>query len=152
METVDQPKVRLKSFTYKTNLKWMEGKSGMLSSAGKTAFKVASPPEFKGEAGVWTPEDLFVASVEICHMTTFLAYAERKNLQIISYQSHANGVLEFINGEYRFTRIVLFPTVVISNSVHEEDVHGLLREAHKHCLVANSIASIVEVNPTIIMQ
>jgi organic hydroperoxide reductase OsmC/OhrA len=31
-------------------------------------------------------------------------------------------------------------------------VHGLLREAEKHCLVANSIASIVEVNPTIIVE
>ena len=150
METVDQPKVRFKTFTYKTNLKWIEGKSGMLSSVGKSSLKVASPPEFKGEAGVWTPEDLFVASVEICQMTTFLAYAERKNLQISSYESHANGVLEFVDGEYRFTRIVLFPTVVISNSVREEDVYALMLEAHEHCLVANSIASIVEVNPTII--
>ncbi|MGH9425673.1 MAG: OsmC family protein, partial [Terriglobia bacterium] len=72
METVDQPKVRFKSFTYKTGLKWVEEKSGMLSSSGKPSLKVASPPEFKGEAGVWTPEDLFVASVEICQMTTFL--------------------------------------------------------------------------------
>ncbi len=29
---------------------------------------------------------------------------------------------------------------------------ALLREAGKHCLVANSIDSIVEVNPTIIHQ
>ena len=152
METIDQPRVRFKTFTYKTNLKWEGGKSGALASEGKPEIRVASPPEFKGEAGVWTPEDLFVAAVEICHMTTFLSYAERKKLQIISYQSHANGVLEFINGDYRFTRIVLFPTVVITNSVREEDVHGLLREAHKHCLVANSIASIVEVNPTVIIQ
>ena len=152
METVDQPKVRFKSFAYKTGLKWVEEKSGMLSSSGKPSLKVASPPEFKGEAGVWTPEDLFVASVEICQMTTFLTYAERKNLQISSYESHANGVLEFVNDEYRFTRIVLFPTVIISNSVREEDVYALMLEAHEHCLVANSIASIVEVNPTIITQ
>lgn len=152
METVDQPRVRFKSFTYKTSLKWVEGKSGTLSSTGKTSFKVASPPEFKGEAGVWTPEDLFVASVETCHMTTFLTFAERKHLKILSYQSHANGVLEFVNDEYRFTRIVLFPTVVVSDSVSEKEVYTLLREAHKHCLVANSIASIVEVNPTIITQ
>ena len=152
METAEQPRIRFKSFTYKTNLQWVDGKSGMLSSSGKTSFRVASPPEFKGEAGVWTPEDLFVASVETCHMTTFLALAERKHLKILSYQSHANGVLEFINDEYRFTRVVLFPTVAVSGSASEKEVYTLLREAHKHCLVANSIASIVEVNPTIITQ
>ena len=152
METVDQPKVRFKTFTYKTNVKWEERRSGTLASDGKPALRVASPPEFKGEAGVWTPEDLFVAAVEICQMTTFLAYAERKQLQVISYQSHANGVLEYINGDYRFTRIVLFPTVVIANSASEDEAHRLLDEAHKHCLVANSIESIVEVNPTIIIQ
>jgi organic hydroperoxide reductase OsmC/OhrA len=61
-------------------------------------------------------------------------------------------VLEFIDGDFRFTRIVIFPTITVGSSVAETDVHLLLREAEKHCLVANSIASIVEVNPTIIVQ
>jgi hypothetical protein len=34
----------------------------------------------------------------------------------------------------------------------EQEVHSLLREAQRHCLVVNSIASIVEVNPTIMVQ
>jgi len=34
------------------------------SSSGKPSFRVASPPEFRGEEHVWTPEDLFVAHVE----------------------------------------------------------------------------------------
>jgi organic hydroperoxide reductase OsmC/OhrA len=152
MESSETQKARHKSFTYKTSLKWTDGKSGMLSSEGKPSFRVASPPEFKGESGAWTPEDLFVASVEICQMTTFLSFAARKQLPVISYQSHANGVLEFIDGDYRFTRIVLFPTVVVAKSASEEDVYSMLREAHDHCLVANSIASIVEVNPTIMLQ
>ena len=151
IETAEQ-KTRYKTFTYKTNVTWTEGKAGTLASDGKPSFRVASPPEFKGEAGVWTPEDLFVASVEICHMSTFLAYASRGDLPLIAYQSHANGVLEFIDGDYRFTRIVLFPTITVDHSVKKEDVYSMLREAHKHCLVANSIASIVEVNPTIMMQ
>ena len=55
-------------------------------------------------------------------------------------------------GDYRFTRIVIFPTIAVAGSVAETEVHDILREAEKHCLVANSIASIVEVSPTIMVQ
>ncbi|MBI3191832.1 MAG: OsmC family protein, partial [Pedosphaera parvula] len=54
-------------------------------------FRVASPPEFKGEAGVWTPEDLFVAAVNVCTMTTFAAFAQRLNLPVLSYRCEAEG-------------------------------------------------------------
>ncbi|MBK7259024.1 MAG: OsmC family protein [Ignavibacteriae bacterium] len=144
--------IRAKSFTYKTSTTWTEGRSGTIGSEGKPTLKISSPPEFKGERGVWTPEDLFVGSVEVCHMTTFLSFAAQKKMTIVSYRSHANGVLEHIDEDYRFTRIVIFPTITVGKDVVETDVHALLREAEKHCLVANSIASIVEVNPTIIVH
>src|SRR5512140_3470320 len=149
METSDQTRTRAKSYTYKTSVAWTGGRSGILESNGKPSIKVSSPPEFKGESGVWTPEDLFGASVEICHMATFLAFAARQSIAISSYKSHSNGVLEFIDGDFRFTRIVIFPTIVVAGSESEAQVHAILRDAQKHCLVTNSIASIVEVNPTI---
>ncbi|HUI11715.1 MAG TPA: OsmC family protein [Bacteroidota bacterium] len=145
-------KAKYRSFTYKTSTSWTEGKSGLLSSEGKPTMKISSPPEFRGEAGHWTPEDMFVGAVEVCHMATFLTFAAKKQLPIVSYRSHANGVLEFVEGDYRFTRIVIFPTIVVSGPTAEAEVHATLREAHRHCLVTNSIASIVEVNPTLIME
>ncbi len=152
MEAADQTRLKMKSFTYRTSTEWTTARSGVLTSNGKPSVKVSSPPEFKGESGVWTPEDLFVASVETCHMATFMAFAARRSIAIRSYKSHSNGVLEFVDGDYRFTRIVIFPTIVVESSASETEVHNLLREAQKHCLVTNSIASIVEVNPTIITE
>jgi len=152
METTDHLKPRHKSFTFKTSVSWVEAKAGMLLSDGKPSLRVATPPEFKGEGGVWTPEELFVASVETCHMATFMTFAGKHELPVLSYKSHANGVLEFVDGDYRFTRIVIFPTIVVATPAVEAEVYSLLREAQMHCLVANSIASIVEVNPTIMVQ
>ena len=152
MALTDQAKAKPRSYTYKTAMSWTGARSGVLESNGKPAFQVSSPPEFNGQSGVWTPEDLFVASVEACHMATFMAFAARKSVAIKSYESHSNGVLEFVDGDYRFTRIVIFPTIVVDSSESETVVHTILRETHKHCLVTNSIASIVEVNPTIIME
>ena len=87
-------KTRYRSFTYKTSTSWTEGKSGLLASDGKPTMKISSPPEFRGESGHWTPEDMFVGAVEVCHMVTFLTFAAKKQLPIVSYRSHANGVLE----------------------------------------------------------
>jgi peroxiredoxin-like protein len=148
----EKGKVRHKAFTYRTSTSWTGGSSGVLSADGKPTLKISNPPEFRGESGVWTPEDMFVASVEVCHMATFLSFAAKKEVTIISYKSHANGVLEFAEGDYKFTRIVIFPTIVVSSQVAEQEVHALLKEAQKHCLVANSIASIVEVSPTIMLE
>lgn len=152
MDTVEQGRTKHRAFTYKTATEWTDGTSGTLSAEGRPSLRISSPPEFRGEAGMWTPEDMFVASVEICHMSTFLSFARRKDLQILSYKSHANGILEYIDGDYRFTRIVIFPTIVVASATPEAEVHATLRDTQKHCLVANSIASIVEVNPTLMMQ
>ncbi|NUO79883.1 OsmC family protein [candidate division KSB1 bacterium] len=141
------PKVKHKTFTYHTELMWLDNRAGMLRAEGKPAFRVASPPEFKGEAGVWTPEDLFVAAVETCTMTTFIAFAQRLNLPVVSYHSRAEGVLEFVEGNYRFTKVILRPTVVVANAEFIEQTTKTLHDAHKSCLVANSIRAEVVLEP-----
>lgn len=152
IKTGDPSGLKHRIFTYRTSTEWVSGRRGRLSSEGKPSITISSPPEFGGEKESWTPEEMFVASVEICHMSTFLAFAEKADLPIHSYRSHANGVLEFIDGQYRFTRIVIFPTIVVTRGAKEDDVLTVLEGAQKHCLVTNSIDSIVEVNPTIMVQ
>lgn len=152
MNDPDSLNVKQKSFIYKTSLVWTGKKNCTLSSEEKPEIRVSSPLEFNGEPGNWTPEDFFVASVETCHMATFLSFAEKAGMKLNGYKSHANGILEYLDGDFRFTRIVLFPTIVVGKLVNEQDVYTLLDKAHKHCLVANSIASIVEVNPTVVRE
>lgn len=145
-----QPKVKYRSFSYRTQLRWEGNKSGTLQADGKPSLRVASPPEFKGEAGVWTPEDLFVAAVDICTMTTFMAFAQRLGLPIVSYTSSAAGTLEFVDGGYRFTKVVLRPSIVIGTSEVAEQVRRTLDDAHAACLIANSILAEVRVEPRIV--
>ena len=79
-------------------------------------------------------------------------YAVKADVPVTSYRSHANGVLDFVDGDYRFTRIVIFPTIVIPSQEFEDEVQNLLKESSRHCLVANSIAAIVEITPTLMVQ
>ncbi len=152
MAVTEESNVRHKSFSYGTGLTWTGGRTGVLSSEEKRPVQVSSPPEFNGEGGNWTPEDLFVATVEMCQMLTFLAIVQKHRLPLVSYQSTARGSLEFIDGAYQFTHIVITPTVVVEEPATEPETLALLREAHKRCLIANSIKATVEVNANIILR
>jgi organic hydroperoxide reductase OsmC/OhrA len=148
----NQATPRFRTFEYATGLTWTEEKKGTLVSAGKRAIEIASPPEFKGHAGFWTPEDMFVGSIEMCQMLTFLALAQKQKLPLVAYRSVATGTLEFIEGQYRFTRVIITPAITVEEPGTEAGVRALLEDAHKRCLVANSIRTIVEVRPTVVVQ
>ena len=55
--------VRGKAFIYKNSLEWQGERKGTIYSDRKPGFRISIPPEFKGHPGIWSPEDLFVASV-----------------------------------------------------------------------------------------
>lgn len=148
--TEAKPKVKYKSFEYTANVVWSGDRSGELSSPDKPELTVSAPPEFKGRPGLWTPEDLFVASVNLCTMTTFLALAERRGLRLRSYAAEASGLLEFTEGGYRFTKITVRPLIGLESKSDEADAGRLMHDAHDKCLIANSIRTEVEILPTFI--
>ena len=145
------PNIRIKSsqFIYKTYIKWEKEKRGILSSSNKPDIEVATPPEFRGHSGVWTPEELFVASVNTCIMTTFLYYAEKERLKFLSYESSAEGILEKVEREFIFSEIVVTPKILVSSKNEVERVKDLINLSEKNCLISNSLKSKVSVKPEI---
>lgn len=138
-----------KKFIYKTTVSWIEEKKGLLSASGKPTIEVAIPPEFKGHKGIWTPEDLFVASINSCVMTTFLYYAERKKLDFISYESEVNGVLEILGNQFMFSEINIRPKIVVPSTDQIKKAKRLIELAEKNCLISNSTKCKVKVIPEI---
>lgn len=143
---------KFKTFSYYTNLQWKSDRQGILNSEGKPEIFVSSPPEFKGIPNVWTPEDLFVASLEICQMSTFLSFGGRKNIPLKSYKSSATGLLENIDGKYRFTKIIIKPEIVVEKNWTKEQVEEVVHQAHDNCLIGNSMTAEVVVEPIIILE
>ena len=138
-----------KKFVYKTTVTWREEKKGFLCSFGKETIEIATPPEFKGHKGLWTPEDLFVASVNVCIKTTFLHYAQRDNFEFLSYESEAEGILERVGNKFMFSEIKVRPKITVVSSDKTEKAKELIELAEKNCLISNSIASKVTVYPEI---
>jgi peroxiredoxin-like protein len=141
--------VRSKVYTYHTSVKWTEQRKGVISSAGKPDIQVATPPEFKGHDGIWSPEDLFVASVNTCVMMTFLAMAERAGLAFTSYESAAEGKLELVEGKLQFTAITLKPAITLPAHADAAKAKELMEKAEANCLVSNSIKARVSLEATI---
>jgi len=72
------------SHIYHTNVQWSTQRKGKLSNKGMPTIEIATPPEFPGgHPDIWSPEHLFVASAEICLMTTFLSIAEKSKLLVV---------------------------------------------------------------------
>jgi organic hydroperoxide reductase OsmC/OhrA len=140
--------IRAKSYRYSTSVRWTGEKKGALTAAGKPPVEVGTPPEFKGHEGIWSPEDLFVASVNVCILSTFLAFAGRAGIAFENYESEAEGLLEFVDDRYVFTKIVVRPRIVLQPGENKTKAEEILHQAERNCLVSNSIRTEVELEPT----
>jgi peroxiredoxin-like protein len=141
--------VRSKVYLYQTMVRWTEQRKGVMSCAGKPDVEVATPPEFKGHEGIWSPEDLFVESANVCLMTTFLAVAERAGLAFSAYESEAEGRLELVEGKFQFTAITIKPTITLKSSADAAKAKELIEKAEANCLISNSMKAKVTLEPVI---
>lgn len=135
---------------YEINVRWIEQKKGLLTSDGLPNIEVATPPQFSGgHEGIWSPEHLFVSSVAVCIMTTFLAIAELSKLEFISYESRAVGKLEKVENRFLITEVVVEPVIKIKYEKDLERAGRIIQKAEANCLISNSIKSKVILKPEI---
>lgn len=140
-------------YFYETHMNWETRRRGTLSGERLPDLTVSTPPEFKGEAGFWTPEHLFVAAAESCLMATFLGISENSGLRVASYSSTAVGRLERVEeGGLRFTAILLRPVVELESAEDREKAVRVMTKAHKGCLVARSMAVRIDVLPEFVVR
>lgn len=139
---------------YEINLQWNAERKGTLSSPVlPTQIEVATPPDFpKGMKNIWTPEHLFIASVNSCYMATFLVVAENSQFEFISFDCNSVGIVETINETLAVTQITLKPKVVIKSAEHEEQLMKILEKSNKECLISNSVTTKISLEPIITVQ
>lgn len=140
-------------YFYETEVEWKGEREGNLRGPNLPAVGVDAPPEFKGHEGKWTPEHLFVASVNTCFMMTFLAIAEYSKLPLVSFRSVTTAKLEKVSGAaYQFTEIVIKPIVVIAAQQDLGRMPRLLEKAKQNCFVTNAVKIAIKLEPEIFHQ
>jgi peroxiredoxin-like protein len=134
-----------KSFRYKAKTTWISGRRGLLSAVEKPNVVVGSPPEFKGEPDVWTPEELLIGSVNTCIMLTFLSLAQARGLTPAAYESDAEGQLENVEGKFRITEVTVRPHVTINEEADLDRAREIIERAETECFISNSVKSKVKI-------
>jgi len=140
-----------KTFRYKAKTSWSSARRGTLAAEGRPNVVVGSPPEFKGEGGVWAPEELLVGSLNTCMMLTFLTLAQARGLTPVGYESEAEGLLENFEGKYRITEVTVRPRVVVSSDTDLELARKAMEGVEAHCFISNSIRSEVKLAPEFVV-
>lgn len=139
---------------YQVNLRWKGGSEGLLSSTDlPQPIEVAIPPGFPmGVPNIWSPEHLFIASVNACLMTTFLVIAQNSKLEFTSFESSASGTVEKVEEFFKVTEITLKPVLTVPPTVRIERAQKILEMSKKHCLITNSINTIVHLEAKVVEE
>ena len=140
---------------YHTTVQWKGNHWGYIRMGNGPEMDFSAPPDAHGHAGVFTPEDAFVAAVNTCVMMMFIWSTERFKLDLAAYECAAEGTkrIELDRTEI-FTRVILRPQIAVRAAVAQTEetrkrVQRALDTALKYSLVANSIKSEIIVEPEI---
>ena len=117
--------------------------------AGGQAVRGSAASEFLGRDEFANPEELLVAALSSCHLLTFLAVAAKRKLVVERYEDRGVGTLEKNeHGKLAVTRTVLHPKVTFRGAAPDTETLARMHEtAHRECFIANSVRTIVTVEP-----
>jgi organic hydroperoxide reductase OsmC/OhrA len=143
--------------TYHTTVRWIGEHRGHLVMGNGPEMPFSAPPDAQGHAGVFTPEDAFVAAANTCVMLMFIWAAERFKLKLLSYECRVEGtkLVEWDRTE-TFTRLHFRPVIRVeaageAPAVVDARTRRALHAAQKYSLVANSVKSEILVEPQVIV-
>jgi len=144
-----------KTAVYDTTVTWKGAHWGHIVMGNGPEMDFSAPPDAQGHAGVFTPEDAFVASINTCIMMMFIWAAKRYKLNLLSYECRAEGTkLVELDRTEIFSEVRLWPQIQVGANgddpaVVESRIQRALRAAQKYSLIANSVKSEIIVEPAI---
>jgi organic hydroperoxide reductase OsmC/OhrA len=143
---------------YESRLRWT-GSTGAGYEAYDRAHEAVAPPaeqivrlttgEQHGDPSLLNPEQLVVMAASSCQLLWFLHLAAKARIDVVEYSDEASGVMPDDMQPTQLTRIVLRPQIVVSGEQGEEQILRLVRLAHEHCYIANSLHTEVVLEPRI---
>jgi peroxiredoxin-like protein len=138
-----------KIFHYKARTAWRSARQGVLSAEARPDIAVGSPREWNGTGEQWAPEELLVGSVNSCIMLTFLTLAQARGVELIGYESDADGTLEKVDGVFQMTKITVRPRVVVASDAQRAAAQRAMDHVEAHCFMSQSVKAAVTLVPEI---
>ncbi len=140
-----------KQHRYQTSLTWTGNRGSgtidyraydrdhLIRVKGKPDLRGSADPSFRGNPGLYNPEEMLVASLSACHMLWYLHLCSDAGVIVVDYQDEALGVMEEQpNGSGVFTSVTLHPLVIVTQEAMFDKAKALHQQANKMCFIANS--------------
>jgi organic hydroperoxide reductase OsmC/OhrA len=144
---MDEERKMETNFIFSNTLKWNSEYQASIFFGDKASFEFATPPEFHGPEGFISPEELFVASAHACCLTTFIAKSKKAGINLMSYESSAEGILEKVDGQLMFTKIAVKSRIKTDSD--KENVRKIVKQVEQNALVINSMKTNVTIEAII---
>lgn len=127
-----------KNLEFKIKASW-DGKSGvkMMTSGGKT-ISTDTPSEFGGLGASPCPDELFLASIAGCVLTTFLWFVRKKGIKISDVRLEARSEIELAKAVYTFRKVKIFAEIFTPEE-YVEAARSCLDLAIKYCHIFKGI-------------
>jgi organic hydroperoxide reductase OsmC/OhrA len=138
-------------FTYEAELEWRGGRRAAATSGARPALAIVPPPDFPGgDEDGWSPEHLFLASLQSCTMLSFVAHCAHSGLELVSYKSSATGSLaRNADRRYAFQTVAMVVFVRMAGG-HAAAARGLTEKAQRDCFISASTTAEVSTDWRII--
>ncbi|MGH9325540.1 MAG: OsmC family protein [Terriglobia bacterium] len=147
-----EPKKTYKTYHFNNAISLTTARRGIMTNESHANVEIGSPPEFRGSADVWCPEELLIGAVNTCLMLTFLAYAQHRRLEIAGCESSAEGTVENVDGKYRVTHIAVKPLIALKNERDIPVAEEVLKNAKEGCFISNSVTAAIDLAPQFNIQ
>ena len=145
--------------TFRCHLQWAGATGQPLQNAHFSRDLTASFPNlpsmalsaaatYKGDPNKLNPELLFVASLSSCQALTYLFLAAQAGVGVIAYADEAEGKLGIVEGKMRMSAVTLRPLITLAAGSDEQKAQVLIEKAHHGCFIANSVSTVVTIEPT----
>jgi len=137
----------VKDFRFRVDASPLPRRRVRITSDDKAPLEAAVPPEFRGgTAGLWSPEELLVASVASCYTLTLGSVARTRSLNLRRVEVEAAGhVTRRAEGRLGFVGIELLVDLTVESGC-EHAARRVARDAHRACLVGHALAIPVELD------
>lgn len=114
-------------------------RSHTLTVQNKPDLQCSSDTPFRGDGSKHNPEDMLLYSLSSCHMLWYLHLCADAGIVVTDYVDNATGTMEIpAAGGGRFTEVILYPVVTITDASRIDEANALHDNAHKECFIANS--------------
>lgn len=141
------------TYRYQTVAHWSAHHRGIVDAPDvPRTINFSAPVEFQGEPGLWTPEHLLVAALGTCFVTTMRVISEKSKLEVVGLEVSVEGVLEHIEGGFRFTSFLISPSLKIAREEDRPLAARLLDKAEHVCLISRSLNGRVAMRPEVLVE